>query len=463
MRWRLLAAFIGVTIVILAAHDIPLASYLRTVERERLVAGLERDAFLLASSAERVLNDDAATADLQTSIDVYANRTGAEVVVTDAAGGAIAVSGASDRVGTSYANRPEIATAVTGTPASGERYSETLGGSLVYVAVPVRSGVDVVGAVRISYPASVVDERAGEKVRGLVTVAAISLLGAAVAAVFMAATITGPLSRLERSTEAVAAGDLTTRADERDGPPEVRRLARSFNTMTGQVDQLLQQQRSFAGDASHQLRTPLTGLRLQLERAGELLDRDVEGARARIEAAGEETERLQRLVEGLLLLARSERSTMAADPVDVSGVVSERVDTWAPLADERGIAIRCLIEPRVRGRAVPHALEQIVDNLLDNAIAVVPDRSTIDVAVTAPTAEDPGHCVVTVADRGPGMTDDQLVHAFDRFWRATDAPHEGSGLGLAIVDHLARAGGGSVSLACRDGGGLVATLRLRTA
>ena len=460
MRWRLLAAFIGVTAVILAAHDVPLASYLRTVERDRLVAGLERDAFLLSTSAERVLSDGDSPDDLQTSIDVYAARTGAEVVVTDATGTAVAVSGAPDRVGTSYANRPEIATAATGAPTSGERYSETLGGSLVYVAVPVRSGVDVVGTVRISYPASVVDERAGEKVRGLVTVAAISLLGAAVAAVFMAATITGPLSRLERSTEAVAAGDLATRADERDGPPEVRRLARSFNTMTGQVDQLLQQQRSFAGDASHQLRTPLTGLRLQLERAGELLDRDVEGARARIEAAGEETERLQRLVEGLLLLARSERSTMASVDVDVSGVVAERVDTWAPLADERSIAIRCAIEPSVHGRAIPQALEQIVDNLLDNALAVAPDGSTIDVSVTGATAEDPGRCIVTVADRGPGMTDDQLEHAFDRFWRAADAPHEGSGLGLAIVDHLARASGGSVALGRRDVGGLVATLCL---
>jgi signal transduction histidine kinase len=463
VRWRLLAAFIGVTVVILAAHDIPLASYLRTVERERVIAGLERDAFLLGSSAEQVLTDGSPVSDLQTSIDVYAARTGAEVVVTDAAGTAIAVSGAPDRVGTSYANRPEIATAATGAPTSGDRYSETLGDSLVYVAVPARSGVDVVGVVRVSYPAGVIDERAGDKVRGLVTVALISLVGAGVAAIFMASTVTGPLSRLERSTDTVAAGDLTTRADEHDGPPEVRRLARSFNTMTGQVDQLLQQQRSFAGDASHQLRTPLTGLRLQLERAGELLDRDVDAARARIEAAGEETERLQRLVDGLLLLARSERSNMAASRVDVSSIVTERVETWAPLADERGITIRCAVQSGVQGLAVPQALEQIVDNLLDNAIGIVPDGSAIDVSVIGPTATDPGGCIVTVADRGPGMTDDQLAHAFDRFWRAPDAPHEGSGLGLAIVDHLARAGGGSVSLGRRDGGGLVATLRLRTA
>ncbi|MEX0846683.1 MAG: HAMP domain-containing sensor histidine kinase, partial [Ilumatobacteraceae bacterium] len=450
----------GVTEVILAAHDIPLASYLRTVERERVVAGLERDAFLLGSSAEQVLTGESAVEDLQTTIDVYAARTGAEVVVTDTAGTAIAVTGAPDRVGTSYANRPEIATAATGAPTSGERYSATLDGSLVYVAVPARSGVDVVGVVRVSYPAAVIDDRAGDKVRGLVTVAIISLIGAAVAAVFVASTVTGPLSRLERSTDTVAAGDLTTRADEHDGPPEVRRLARSFNTMTTQVDELLQQQRSFAGDASHQLRTPLTGLRLQLERAGELLDRDVEAARARIEAAGEETERLQRLVEGLLLLARSERSNVVAASVDVSATVTERVETWAPLADERGIAIRCAVQPGVHALAVPDALEQIIDNLLDNAISVVPDNSTIDVAVVGPISSSPFGCVVTVADRGPGMTDEQLAHAFDRFWRASDAPHAGSGLGLAIVDHLARAGGGSVSLSRRDGGGLVATLNL---
>jgi signal transduction histidine kinase len=154
---------------------------------------------------------------------------------------------------------------------------------------------------------------------------------------------------------------------------------------------------------------------------------------------------------------------MTAARVDVSEIVTERVETWAPLADEHGITIRCAVQPGVQGLAVPQALEQIVDNLLDNAIGIVPDGSAIDVSVIGPTSADPGGCIVTVADRGPGMTDDQLAHAFDRFWRAPDAPHEGSGLGLAIVDHLARAGGGSVSLGRRDGGGLVATLRLRTA
>ena len=140
---------------------------------------------------------------------------------------------------------------------------------------------------------AVIDDRASDTVRGIALVAFISLLGAGVAAVFIASTISRPILRLQRTTERVTAGDLSARAATDEGPPEVRRLATSFNTMTDRVKLLLDQQRSFAGDASHQLRTPLTALRLQLERAGDMIDDDPAGARQRIEAAGAETERLR--------------------------------------------------------------------------------------------------------------------------------------------------------------------------
>src|SRR6185436_1640822 len=113
--------------------------------------------------------------------------------------------------GDDFSNRPEIAAALTGQPAAGERDSSV--GPLVYVAVPVISGGTTVGAVRITFPASVIDERADDKTRGLILVGAISLLGAAVAAFFVATTITSPLRRLERSTERLAAGDFAARAD----------------------------------------------------------------------------------------------------------------------------------------------------------------------------------------------------------------------------------------------------------
>lgn len=458
MRWRLIAAFVGVTIVILAAQNIPLARYLKTVETERMVAGIERDAFILGGASEDALSadDPQAQDDLQTSVDVYRTKTGARVVVTDGQGVAVAVSGDEARRGGNYSSRPEISAALAGNPTSGRRASSTLGGDIVYVAVPVLSGARTVGVVRLTYSASTIDDRVSDKVRGILVVGLISLVAAALAATLIASTIVRPLRRLERATEQFAAGDLESRAATDEGPPEIRGLAGSFNSMTEKISNMMQRQRSFAGDASHQLRTPLTALRLQLERAAVNIDTNPVAARHDIEAAGEETERLQRLVEGLLMLARADQGTMEIETIDVAGIITERVAIWAPLADERGVSLVAGSVARIAARAVPGALEQVVDNYIDNALNAGDSGNEITISVAA----EKGRATVHVTDRGPGMPEDQLQHAFDRFWRSSSASHDGSGLGLAIVRQLAEASGGEVGLANRPGGGLDASVRL---
>jgi len=461
VRWRLVAAFVGVTIVILLAHDIPLTRYLKTVETERVLASIERDAFILAGGAEDALSGEVPQdpAALQSTVDVYAAKTGASVVITDDAGIAVAVSGDEARQGDDYSTRPEVATALTGTPTSGRRPSETLGGDIVYVAVPVLSGALPIGVVRVTYPASTIDDRVSAKVRGVLVVGLISLGTAALAAALMASTIVRPLRRLRRATEQLAAGDFTSRAETDEGAPEIRSLGSSFNTMTERISTLVERQRSFAGDASHQLRTPLTALRLQLERAAATIDTDPETARADIEAASAETERLQRLVEGLLMLARADQGAVATEVIDVSEIVTERAAIWAPLAEERGVALTATTDRQVLARAVPGALEQIVDNYIDNAL----NAGSAGNVITVEASRRDGWVEIDVCDRGPGMPAHQLEHAFDRFWRATTASHNGSGLGLAIVRQLAEASGGEVGLANRLGGGLEATVRLPVA
>ncbi|MEO8266998.1 MAG: ATP-binding protein [Ilumatobacteraceae bacterium] len=458
MRWRLIAAFVGVTIVILAAQDIPLARYLRTVETERELAKVQRDAFILAGTSEDALSGEglADTAALQTTVDVYRARTNALVVVTDETGIALAVSGDVARRGADYSTRPEIAAALKGSPTSGRRASETLGGDIVYVAVPVLSGARPIGAVRVTYPATTIDDRVSSKVRGILVVGLISLSASALAAVLMAATIVRPLRRLRRATEQVATGSFDSRAVIDEGAPEIRSLAVSFNSMTERISTLVERQRSFAGDASHQLRTPLTALRLQLERAAVNIDTDPTAARGDIEAASEETERLQRLVEGLLMLARADQGTVKTQPIDVADIVTERAAIWAPLADERGVTVTAGRITSLTARAVPGALEQIVDNYIDNALnASMPGNE-----ITVSALGDDDWATIHVADRGPGMPTDQLAHAFDRFWRSASTTHDGSGLGLAIVRQLAEASGGDVALANREGGGLDASVRL---
>jgi signal transduction histidine kinase len=133
---------------------------------------------------------------------------------------------------------------------------------------------------------------------------------------------------------------------------------------------------------------------------------------------------------------------------------------WKPLAEEATVRLEVDVAPDApRALAVPGGLEQILDNLVDNALAVAPAESVIELGV----ARTDGTVTVTVADRGPGMTDDQITRSFDRFWRAADADHPGTGLGLAVVKHLVRASGGEVALAARPGGGLVATVQLPVA
>ena len=503
MKWRLLAAFAGLITIILLAQDLPLVGYLRTIERERVVAGLQKDAFLIAGYAEDVLADAtdedptattlaADTGDtvdpadptqrydaekllvLQTTIDKYVAEEGGRVIVIDAAGHLIASTQQEDHSAVRPADpsadepfgveemlnglRPELDDAVAGKVASGQRNSQTLGGNIVYVAVPVLSG-EPVGAVRITYPAKVISDRTNEKTRGLALVGIISLLGAAFAAFLISSSFTSPIRRLQRTTEAIAEGDLTQRAEEA-GPPEIRGLARSFNSMTQRIQGLLEQQKAFAGDASHQLRTPLTALRLQLERAAEIVDTDPEGARGRVEAATQETERLQRLVEGLLMIARSEGSRPATEPVDVSRLVADRFEVWEPFAAERGVTLVTNAPDGLVALAVPNALEQIVDNYVDNALGVAKDGDTISiVAATYHNAVG-----VHVIDEGPGMKPEHLEHAFDRFWRAPDAPHGGSGIGLAVVQHLAELSGGHAVLRNRtDRPGLDACVVLPSA
>jgi hypothetical protein len=156
VRWRLAAALVGIVALVLVVQDVPLAFHLERVERDRLETGLERDAYVLAGRAEDVLEGTttAAQAGLDDVVADYRARTGATVVITDASGAAVATSGPGAAVGDSYANRPEIEAALGGRFVAGERESRTLGEPLVYVALPVRSGDSVLGAVRLAYPSS---------------------------------------------------------------------------------------------------------------------------------------------------------------------------------------------------------------------------------------------------------------------------------------------------------------------
>ncbi len=212
----------------------------------------------------------------------------------------------------SFASRPEIAAALRGRTVDGIRNSETLHHRLLYVAVPVASAGRVFGAVRITYPTSTLDSRTNRYRLSLLAVALIVLAAATVIGLLLARSVALPLRRLEAVAARIGAGELAARAREESGPPEVRRLARQLNRTTAKLEALVASQDQFVADASHELRTPLTALRLRLEN-GEA------------EAALVEVERLARLVDELLALARADAETGAADDVLLGDVAEQRV------------------------------------------------------------------------------------------------------------------------------------------
>jgi signal transduction histidine kinase len=451
MTRRLLLSYVITAAIVLLVLEIPLAVFFQQRETTSLTVDVLRDTTVLASLYEDTLEQKALPN--KTPASNYAARTGARVVVVDKTGRSlIDTTGASGR---DFSTRPEIKRALGGDYATGTRRSDTLGTDLLYVAVPVASGGHVHGAVRVTLDTHDVQALVHRYWLGLIGMAAVVLTAVAGSGWAIARSVDRHLRKLETTAARFATGDLSTTESDPDAPPEIAALGTTMNTMAQRLEQLLAEHRAFVADASHQLRTPLTALRLRLENLQIAVGSD---GFEDLGAAIEETDRLAGLVNDLLKLAHAE-PTAAPEPVDLVQLARDRADTWSAVADGAGVALD-LDSPRgpVVVSAVATGVEQIVDNLVDNAIAASPPDARVLVTVT----EGRTHHRFTVADEGPGLTDEQKARATDRFWRLDDS-RPGSGLGLPIAKALAEASGGSLVL--HDGAvqGLAVTVTLPTA
>ena len=184
------------------------------------------------------------------------------------------------------------------------------------------------------------------------------------------------------------------------GPREVRSLAASFDRTAAHLERLVEAQQAFVADASHQLRSPLAALRLRLENLeGEVHDPDAAGD---VTGALAEVARLSRLVDGLLELARAEQLVSTPAEFDVSTVVHGRAEAWSALAGERGVTLHHVVDAAgTTAIGTPGRLEQVLDNLLNNAIEVAPEGSSVSIDVTA----EPTNVLIEVRDEGPGMSE----------------------------------------------------------
>ena len=454
MTRRLIVAYTTLIALALALLVTPLGITFAHREHDRLLFDAERGADTIAAKVDDPLESHAPLP--AANIAASAHAMGAAVVIVDSRGEILLDSAHPERVGTSLAGAKDIQLALKGTRTAGRGELRPKDEIVAYASVPTTSEGVVDGAVRLTYPTATLDERVRDVWLQLGVLCLAVLTAVVLLAILIGRGITRPLRNLEDAADRLGQGDLTTRLDESDGPEELRRVAGTFNRMAAQLSDLMESQAQFVANASHQLRSPLTALRLRLENleaTGNPADQEP------IRAASAEVARMSRLIDGLLLLASDAAHHENLHQVDVAAVARDRVAGWKDVAAENDIEIVLDAPKTAFARTIPSAPGQVLDNLIDNALNAAPGGSTISVVVRHRGTQ----VEVTVLDQGPGLDAESRARAFDRFWRAPDAYAGGTGLGLAIVRQLAEASGGSARLESRAGGGLVAEVSLPAA
>jgi signal transduction histidine kinase len=452
MTRRLIVTYFTITAFALASLAIPLGVTFAHREKDRLLFAIERDADAMAMEVQAAVTQGKAPP--SSAILTYAQRTGGHVIVVDNEGIALLDTEHPNGPAHDYSTRPEIIRALSGDRVDGTRHSSTLGTGLIYAAVPISGGGNpgIKGAVRVTYPSATLEARVRRTWGQLALLCLLVLIVVMAVGWALARGVTRPVRRLEDAANRVARGDLATRVPEERGPPELQHLELAFNHMASEIARLLDAQQHFVADASHQLRTPLTALRLRLENLDARVD---ETERPAIKAVIVDVTRLSHLVDGLLVLARDDGFAVS-EPIDVAAVARARGEAWSDAAADRDVHLVVEGAGEAWASVAAGAVEQLVDNLVDNALSASPPGGTVTVRVLAV-----GRLVeLHVLDNGPGLGAHERTRAFDRFWRAPDAASGGSGLGLAIVRRLAESTGGNARLDDNAGGGIDAVVTL---
>ncbi|HEV3014339.1 MAG TPA: HAMP domain-containing sensor histidine kinase [Actinomycetota bacterium] len=268
----------------------------------------------------------------------------------------------------------------------------------------------------------------------------------------VAGRVLRPIGRITAVARDIQATDLSRRIELPGPEDELKQLADTFDAMLARLDAAFAAQRQFTADASHELRNPLAIIRTNVDVALADPHADPDDLRHTITVVKRASDRMARLVDDLLALARRQEPTLEHELVDLGVAVTEASDDFVVPAAARNIVLDRAIAPGVVVTGDRDALKRAVANLLDNAVRLAPAGSRIRLA----TGSEGDRAWIAVADEGPGIAPEDQPHVFDRFWRADKARSRadgGTGLGLAIVRQIAQSHGGSIRLQSKVGVG----------
>jgi len=342
--------------------------------------------------------------------------------------------------------RPEIQSALMGTPATAVRKVASAGDHRVmYAAAPFfANDGNINGIVYLATPLPSSSLPAGV-IWQLLGAVAIAVLLAGIAGTLLSRRIALPLENLARAVGLVAEGDLSQQVPTDSDIRELHSLGKDFNHMTASLRQFEDAKNAFVADVTHELRTPLTVINGTIETLEDGAIDDLEGRGPLLSSMQAETKRLIRLVNDLLVLTRADAGALNLhiEVIDLGELVCGRCTNLSVLAESRRVAVHAVVWEQVKVRGDADRVTQVLDNLLDNAIRHAPEESVVTVSIQR--EGDEVRC--EVSDQGPGIPAQHLPYIFERFYRVDTSRNRhtgGSGLGLAIVRSLVLAQGGRI-------------------
>ncbi|MFC9684927.1 sensor histidine kinase [Streptomyces sp. NPDC056948] len=459
MHTRLLPLLIILMAAVLLALGVPLAVSLAGAQQQKVVVDRIDDTARFAALAQFVTDSPTGTAGafeserlamLSSELDSYYDVYGIRAGVFYRSGSAMAHAPARWSLPDEGEVRDAFDEALLSRRSHDPKQVWPWQRHNLVVASPVIRDGDVVAVVVTDSPTGQMRSRTlhGWLVIGAGEAAAMLL--AVGAALRLTGWVLRPVRVLDATTHDIATGRLKSRVAAAGGPPELRRLARSFNEMADNVEDVLEQQRAFVADASHQLRNPLAALLLRIE----LLSFELPEGNKEIASVQAEGKRLAQVLDDLLDLALAEHTEADLRITDIGELTAERLAAWAPTAEAKGVRLvgDC---PPTTAWADPVALSSALDAVIDNAVKFTPEDQTVEVTV----ASNGDTSTVVVIDHGPGLTDEELARVGDRFWRSSRHQNiKGSGLGLSISRALLTAGGGSITYDRHEPHGLRVTV-----
>ncbi|WP_181766865.1 sensor histidine kinase [Streptomyces albidus (ex Kaewkla and Franco 2022)] len=450
MHARLLPLLIVLLAGVLLALGFPLAASQAAAEQQRVVVDRIDDTARFAALAQFVAtesDEDERREILQDELERYHSLYGIEVGVFLRDGRAMGVAPGGWEVPQEGPGADAFAEALAGRRSHDPEQVWPWQEGRIAVASPVIRDGDVAAVVLTDSPTGHLRSRILQDWLPIIAGEAAAMLLALGLALRLTGWVLRPVRTLDRAAHEIALGKFKSRVAASGGPPELRRLARSFNEMADNVEDVLEQQRAFVADASHQLRNPLSALLLRIE----LLGLELPGQHEEFSSVQAEGKRLARVLDDLLDLALAEHEPADLQLTDVAELAAERLDAWRPVAERKGVELESEGQSAATGWGDPVALSSALDAVVDNAIKFTPEGGHVTVRV----ASEGRQVKLEVADGGPGLTDVELERIGDRFWRSNRHQNiSGSGLGLSITRALLAAGGASISYAGNEPRGL---------